>query len=229
MRTRLLGNLEYTKHDTDGVGIRFFYLLWLLDLKPEAWSLCNSNLLGFFNQGAPKRNRKVPTINAQSLSKEAKQNSIKISCFGCPRVFSTAQMAIFKIILHRIISVVWLTNFLSEIRSLSNHDDETQFHILSVKPIEKLQCFWSLMIAHCSTTSSDGWGIVWVASYIKEIQPTHCYVLWQYGGASWSVRGIICPPGLNRVNWSAKKWGAIAPPLFTEAPDLYYDPSKKNY
>ena len=30
-----------------------------------------------------------------------------------------------KIILHRIISVVWLTNFLSEIRSLSPHDDET--------------------------------------------------------------------------------------------------------
>ena len=30
-----------------------------------------------------------------------------------------------KIILHRIISVVWLTNFLSEIQSLSNHDDET--------------------------------------------------------------------------------------------------------
>ena len=26
-----------------------------------------------------------------------------------------------------------------------------------------LQCFWSLMIAHCSNTSSDGWGIVWVA------------------------------------------------------------------
>ena len=77
---------------------------------------------------------------------------------------------------------------------------------------QKLQCFWSLMIAHCSTTSSDGWGIVWVASYVKEIQPTHCYVLWQYGGASWSVRGIICPPGLNRVNWSAKKC-----PPFTDA------------
>ena len=30
-----------------------------------------------------------------------------------------------KIILHRTISVVWITNFLSEIRSLSNHDDET--------------------------------------------------------------------------------------------------------
>ena len=37
-----------------------------------------------------------------------------------------------KIILHRIISVVWLTNFLSEIRSLSPHDDETWLHVLSV-------------------------------------------------------------------------------------------------
>ena len=111
-------------HDTDGVGIWFFHL-WLSDLKPQAWSLYNSNLLGFFNQGEPKRKRKVPTINAQSLSKAAKQKSIKTSCFGCPWVYSTAQRATFKIILHRIISVVWLTNFLSEIRSLSNHDDET--------------------------------------------------------------------------------------------------------
>ena len=149
VRTRLLGNLEYTKHDTDGVGIRFFYLLWLLDLKPEACSLCKSNLLGFFNQGAPKQKRKVLTINAQSLSKDAEQKSIKTSCFGCPRVNSTAQTAIFKIILHRIISVVWLTNFLSEIRSLSNHDDETQFHILSVKPIRSFSAFdhwWSLTV-----------------------------------------------------------------------------------
>ena len=41
-----------------------------------------------------------------------------------------------KIILHRIISVVWLTNFLSEIRSLSSHDDETDLQFLSVKPIK---------------------------------------------------------------------------------------------
>ena len=42
VRTHLFGNLEYIKHDTDGVGIQFFYthLFWLLDLKPEAWSLC---------------------------------------------------------------------------------------------------------------------------------------------------------------------------------------------
>ena len=135
-------------HDTDGVGIWFFHL-WLSDLKPQAWSLCNSNLLGFFNQGAPKRKRTVPTINAQSLSKAAEQKSTKTSCFGCPWVNSTAQRAIFKIILHRIISVVWLTNFLSEIRSLSNHDDETQFRILSVKPIWSFSAFdhwWSLTV-----------------------------------------------------------------------------------
>ena len=143
------GNLEYTKDDTDGVGIQLFYLLWWLDLRPEARSLCNSNLWGFFNQGAPKRKRKVPTINAQPLSKDAEQKSIKTSSFGCTRVYSTAQRATFKIILHRIISVVWLTNFLSEIRSLSNHDDETQFHILSVKPIKSFSAFdhwWSLTV-----------------------------------------------------------------------------------
>ena len=53
-----------------------------------------------------------------------------------------------KIILHRIISVVWLTNFLSEIRSLSNHDDETKFHILSVKPFRRFtssEHWWSLV------------------------------------------------------------------------------------
>ena len=148
-RTCLFGNLENTKDNTDGVGIPFFYLLWWLDLKPTARSLCSSNLLGFFNQGAPKRKRKVPTIDAQPLSKDAEQNSIKTSCLGCPRLESTAQKPTSKIILHRIISVVWLTNFLSEIRSLSNHDDETQFRILSVKPIWSFSAFdhwWSLTV-----------------------------------------------------------------------------------
>jgi hypothetical protein len=146
-RTCLFGNPEYTKGDTDGVGLRCFYLLWWLDLKPKALSLCNSNSLGFFSRGAPKQKWKVPAINAQSLSKEAEQKSIKTSCLGCPRVTSTAQRATFKIILHRIISVVWLTNFLSEIRSLSNHDDETQFRILSVKPFRGFSSsehWWSL-------------------------------------------------------------------------------------
>jgi hypothetical protein len=49
------GNLECAKRDTDGVGIRFFHL-WLSDLKHQAWSLCNSNRLGLFNQGTPKQN-----------------------------------------------------------------------------------------------------------------------------------------------------------------------------
>ena len=44
-----------------------------------------------------------------------------------------------KIILHRIISVVWITNFLSEIRSLTIHDDETKCLLLSVKPIQDLE------------------------------------------------------------------------------------------
>ena len=34
-------------------------------------------------------------------------------------------------------------------------------------------------------------------------------------GVGSSVRGIICPPGLNRVNWSAKIW---APPGTTTLP-----------
>ena len=124
----------------------------------QAWSLYNSNLLGFFNRGAPKRKWKVPTINAQSLSKEAEQKSIKTSCFGCPWVGSTAQSTNFKIILHRIISVVWLTNFLSEIRSLSNHDDETQFRILSVKPIWSFSAFdhwWSLTVQLWPVTDGE--------------------------------------------------------------------------
>ena len=45
----LFGNLEYTKHDTDGVRVRFFYLLWLLGPKSEALYFRNNNLLGFFN------------------------------------------------------------------------------------------------------------------------------------------------------------------------------------
>ena len=103
----------------------------------------------FSTKGHQNKNEKVPTIIAQSLSKEAARKSIKTSCFGCPRVKPTAQRANIKIILHRIISVVWLTNFLSEIRSLSNHDDETQFHILSVKPIWSLSAsdhWWSLTV-----------------------------------------------------------------------------------
>ena len=47
------------------------------------------------------------------------------------RVYTDHQLQS-KIILHRIISVVWLTNFLSEIRSLSPHDDEAWLHVLSV-------------------------------------------------------------------------------------------------
>ena len=36
----------------------------------------------------------------------------------------------------------------------------------------------------------------------------------EFRGASINVVGIFCPPrsGWNRVNWSAKIWGALAPP-----------------
>ena len=100
------GNLECAKRDTDGVGIRFFHL-WLSDLKPQAWSLCATAIgWAFSTKGHQNKIEKVPAINAQSPSKEAEQKSIETSCFGCPRVSPTAQMAIIKIILHRIISVV---------------------------------------------------------------------------------------------------------------------------
>jgi hypothetical protein len=66
-----------------------------------------------------------------------------------------------KIILHRIISVVWLTNFLSEIRSPLIHDDETQLLLLSVKTISKTRSsdhWWS----HAFLMGCDGVEVVWV-------------------------------------------------------------------
>ena len=82
---------------------------------------------------------------------------------------------IFKIILHRIISVVWLTNFLSEIRSLSNHDDETKFHILSVKPSRKFSLsepWWSLIALYCAVM--DVKQSEWPLHIISiELVPTH--------------------------------------------------------
>ena len=122
-----------------------------LVVRSETWivEFVQQQSAGLFQPRGTKLKMKVPTINAQCLCKEAEQKSTKTSCFGCPRVNSTALMVNFKIILHRIISVVWLTNFLSEIRSLSNHDDETQFHILSVKLIWSLSAsdhWWSLTV-----------------------------------------------------------------------------------
>ena len=60
-----------------------------------------------------------------------------------------------KIILHRIISVVWLTNFLSEIRSLSSHDDETDLQFLSMKLIWKVTFQINFMLRNWSYTSSS--------------------------------------------------------------------------
>ena len=45
-------------------------------------------------------------------------------------------------------------------------------------------------------------------------------------GGGWTpsdVVGMICPPGLDRVNWFEKKWGNHAPPAPAPlAPALYY-------
>ena len=56
---------------------------------------------------------------------------------------------------------------------------------------------------------SDG-----VASEGSNAEVTHRPKIWR-GGASSSVVGIICPPGWNRVNWSAKNWGGAITPLPT--------------
>ena len=63
---------------------------------------------------------------------------------------------IIKIILHRIISVVWLTNFLSEIRNLINPRWWVEQQLLSVKRYQNsLQRSETLMIAHLPFTG--GW------------------------------------------------------------------------
>ena len=126
----------------------WFGKLWWGQAKVELRYL-SAICWAFLTKGHQNENEKSPQSMLQSLSNDAEQNSIKTSCLGCPRLISTAQKALSKIILHRIISVVWLTNFLSEIRSLSNHDDETQFRILSVKPIWSFSAFdhwWSLTV-----------------------------------------------------------------------------------
>ena len=53
----------------------------------------------------------------------------------------------------------------------------------------KLQCFWSLMIAHCSIMSSDGWGIVWVAYFYVHLS-SRC-IATQGGAASPFFRVCI--------------------------------------
>ena len=61
-----------------------------------------------------------------------------------------------KIILHRIISVVWLTNFLSEIRNLTNPRWWVEQQLLSVKRYQNsLRRSDTLMIAHLPFTG--GW------------------------------------------------------------------------
>ena len=62
-----------------------------------------------------------------------------------------------KIILHRIISVVWLTNFPSEIRNLINPQWWVEQQLLSVKRYQNsLQRSETLMIAHLPITKEGG-------------------------------------------------------------------------
>ena len=106
----------------------------------------------------------VPMIHLHEKMKVAQQSDFfSMSCLKTGRREYSFTLGYDKIILHRIISVVWLTNFLSEIRSLSNHDDETKFHILSVKPFRRFSSsehWWSLVL---SFTHNNGCETVWVA------------------------------------------------------------------
>ena len=61
-----------------------------------------------------------------------------------------------KIILHRIISVVWLTNFLSEILNQSTHDDELSRFLWAWRGGRALLRSVTLMIAHSPLQGSGG-------------------------------------------------------------------------
>ena len=61
-----------------------------------------------------------------------------------------------KIILHRIISVVWLTNFLSEILTQSTHDDELTSFLWAWRGGRALLRSVTLMIAHSPLEESGG-------------------------------------------------------------------------
>ena len=74
-----------------------------------------------------------------------------------------------KIILHRIISVVWLTNFLSEIRNLINPRWWVEQQLLSVKRYQNsLQRSDTLMIAHLPITG--GWRELVLSEWLSFIR-----------------------------------------------------------
>ena len=71
-----------------------------------------------------------------------------------------------KIILHRIISAVWLTDFLSEIRSLINPRWWGEHLVLSVKRCSCLVLYWYRThwwsLASCLVLGAEGGVAVWV-------------------------------------------------------------------
>ena len=82
------------------------------------------------------------------------------------RVLSTTETWLTKIILHRIISVVWLTNFLSEIRSLINPWWWGEHLLLSMKRYSVSDQFWTWvhwwLLASWLVQGVDGEAAVWV-------------------------------------------------------------------
>ena len=73
-----------------------------------------------------------------------------------------------KIILHRIISAVWLTDFLSEIRSLINPRWWGKHLFLSVKRYSCPIMYWNWThwwsLAPCLVLGADGRAAVWVVN-----------------------------------------------------------------
>ena len=80
-------------------------------------------------------------------------------------LYRQKRKSIVKIILHRIISVVWLTNFPSEIRNLTNPRWWVEQQFLSVKrnwsPSRTPVHWWSLIFLYWKM---EGIGAVWVVS-----------------------------------------------------------------
>ena len=92
------------------------------------------------------------------------------------RVLSTTETRLTKIILHRIISVVWLTNFLSEIRSFINPRWWGEHLLLSVKRCQGPISYWNWThwwsLASCLVREADGGAAVWVVQVvlIRDVQ-----------------------------------------------------------
>ena len=101
---------------------------------------------------------------------------------------------------------MWLTNFLSEIQSLSNHDDETQFRILSVKPIWSLSAF--LIIDDRSLFNYEQWWmgnslsglshVISISIWVQHVQQHKVALIVHFSGFASSCWWVT----RNEMDWS---------------------------